>query len=274
MAKPNAGRAFELDNKVAKVSHAGANVNNDGRQRDFEKQWQSRFAEFATLRDDDAGIAGWSRSGLETRFRFFTSLWRGAKPGALYIDVGCGAGTYSRWLADAGLRVIGVDYSHPALIKARQREAARIIYCAANASRLPFPARSVDGVLCFGVLQAVWDSQPFVYELARVLKPGGELWIDALNGSGLRAIWDLTVRHLHGKPLHLRYESSRKLMMTLCSAGFCNLSRHWLPIMPSRLHQLQALCDSTGVRTALDTIPFLGAIASHSFVMRGVLDEK
>ena len=44
----------------------------------FEQEWRSRFIEFADLRDDDAGIAGWSTTGLDARFRFFRSLWRGA----------------------------------------------------------------------------------------------------------------------------------------------------------------------------------------------------
>jgi hypothetical protein len=33
----------------------------------FEVTWRSRFAEFADESDDDAGIAGWSCSGLEAR---------------------------------------------------------------------------------------------------------------------------------------------------------------------------------------------------------------
>jgi ubiquinone/menaquinone biosynthesis C-methylase UbiE len=247
---------------------------NDPRQRNFEKRWQTRFAEFATLRDDDAGIAGWSHSGLQTRFRFFRSLWRGAKAGATYLDVGCGAGTYSRWLANAGLRVIGVDYSHPTLTKAKQREPGRITYCAADASRLPFADASMDGVLCFGVLQAVWDSEPFVLELARVLKPGGELWIDALNASGLRAMWDLTGRRIRGKPMHLRYESSRVLMTSLRRAGFGNLSRHWLMILPARFQQFQAVAESKLAQSAVGGIPLLGAIASHSFVVRALRERQ
>ena len=248
-------------------------MKNDSRGRDFEKQWQSRFIEFATVRNDDAGIAGWSSAGLQTRFRFFTSLWRGTHTGAMYIDAGCGAGTYSRWLADAGLQVIGVDYSHLALTKAKQRDPVRIAYCAADAARLPFPDRSVDGVLCFGVLQAVWDSAPFVLEAARVLKPGGELWIDALNASGLRAYWDRAQRRLRGKPMHLRYESSRNLMMTLRSADFGAVSRHWLPIMPAGLQPLQQVCESAAMRRVLNALPFLAAMVSHSFVVRGVLED-
>ena len=33
----------------------------------FEQAWRSRFEEFASLRDDDAGIAGWSSAGLDAR---------------------------------------------------------------------------------------------------------------------------------------------------------------------------------------------------------------
>src|SRR5437868_2953542 len=124
----------------------------------FEEQWRERFMEFATQREDDAGIAGWSLSGLETRFRFFRRLWSGAAPGSLYLDVGCGAGTYTRWLSDQGLQVVGLDYSQPTLKKARQRMSPGIPLCAGDATRLPFADASFDGGLCAGVSA----TEPFV----------------------------------------------------------------------------------------------------------------
>lgn len=45
----------------------------------------------------------------------------GAPKGALWLDIGCGAGTYTRMLASEGLRVIGIDYSLPSLVKACKR---------------------------------------------------------------------------------------------------------------------------------------------------------
>jgi SAM-dependent methyltransferase len=245
-------------------------MSGDSRPRDFEKRWQKRFAEFARLYNNDAGVAGWSESGLQTRLRFFASLWHGAPRDALYVDVGCGAGTYCRWLADRGLSVVGVDYSPPALLKARQREAHRIAYCAADACRLPFGRAFADGLLCFGVLQAVSTSEPFVREAARVLRKDGEYWVDALNARGLRAMWDLTARRLTGKPMHLRYESPRALKTVVREAGFEKISLHWLLIMPPRLQSLQRLCDSTPVQVLLKTVPFVGSLLSHSFVIRAV----
>lgn len=236
----------------------------------FEKAWQERFAEFASIREDDAGIAGWSPTGLETRFRFFCSLWTGAAKDAVFLDVGCGAGTYSRWLADQGLTVIGVDYSYLSLVKGRRRDSVRVHYCASDAMRLPFPDGSVDGALCFGVLQAVWDSTPVVSELARVVRPGGEIWIDALNAWNPAAFWDRSQRRLKRKPMHLRYESAHALLELMRVAGFEALSRHWLPIMPRRLQRFQALSETPLARCVLNAVPAFGSIASHSFVIRGI----
>ncbi len=225
--------------------------------------------EFATDREDDAGIAGWSLSGLEARFRFFRRLWRRATPAALYLDVGCGAGTYTRWLAEQGLQVVGIDYSQPTLAKARARSSPTIALCAGDATRLPFADAAFDGALCFGVLQAVSDSAPVISELARILKPGAQLWIDALNGGGVAARVEQARLRLQGKGMHLRYESPRHLNKILSDAGFDGIAQHWLPIVPSRIQWLQPLVESSVARWTLAGLPPLGTLLSHSFVFQG-----
>ncbi|MEP6997740.1 MAG: class I SAM-dependent methyltransferase [Betaproteobacteria bacterium] len=233
----------------------------------FEREWRRRFIEFADLRDDDAGIAGWSTTGLDARFRFFRSLWQDSAPRSLYLDVGCGAGTYSRWLREQGLCVVGVDYSQPTLRKAKARTTADIAFCAADATRLPFAEASVDGVLCFGVLQAMHASEPLVGELARVLRHGGTLWIDGLNYHGITGWYDRTRRKFRRTPMRLRYEASSKLLEILHRAGFVRLTLSWLPLMPSRLHMLQPAFESLLARRLLATVQPLGRIVSHSFLI-------
>jgi SAM-dependent methyltransferase len=232
----------------------------------FEQQWHERFVEFASLRDDDAGIAGWSPSGLEARFRFFRRLWQPVAAGVRYVDVGCGAATYTRWLAAQGVYIVGIDYSHPALIKARSRAPADVPLCAGDATALPFANQSVDGVLCFGVLQAVSGSAAVVRELARVLKPGGELWIDALNRSALAARFERARLRLKGRNMHLRYESRPGVERILREAGFVDPVPHWLPIAPSRLRHLQPMLESRAVGYAMACVPGVGTLLSHAFV--------
>lgn len=233
----------------------------------FEQEWRERFGEFATMRDDDAGIAGWSASGLAARIRFFRRHWRvPASVDPLFLDLGCGAGTYSRLLAEQGLRVVGVDYSLPTLTRARDRISGAISLCAADAMRLPFANAMFDGALCLGVLQAVRDSMPVVRELARVLRPGSSIWIDALN-RGAAAAWAERARlRLQGKSMHLRYESPWNLERALRQCGFVDLQRHWLPILPARFQRAQPLVETGAFRTVLRSIYPLGSVMSHSFV--------
>ena len=230
----------------------------------FEAQWRERFQEFAQLRDDDAGIAGWSRSGLDARFRFFRARW--SPPGARtrWLDVGCGAGTYAGWLAEQDLDVVGLDYSAPTLTKARARLAARIALCAGDAMHLPFADGAFDGALCFGVLQAVSDAASVVREIARVLKPGAVLWIDALNRQELAARLSETRRRLKRKRRHLRYDAAEPLARLIRDAGFTNVRTHWLPIAPSSLRPLQPMLESRIAVWVLSHVPLAGPLFAHS----------
>ena len=234
------------------------------RSSSFDRAWRERFEEFAELRDDDAGIAGWSPTGLDTRFRFFTRRWNDAPAGGLWLDVGCGAGTYSRWLRERGLRVVGLDYSQPTLAKARARLPTEIALAAADAKSLPIADEAVDGILCFGVLQAVSESATVVRELGRVLKRGGLLWIDALNREGLAARITTARRRMQGKGQHLRYESADALECALAESGFGDVHRHWLPIAPARFAHGQRLLESPAARYCVDRVPLIGRLASHS----------
>jgi ubiquinone/menaquinone biosynthesis C-methylase UbiE len=188
-------------------------------------------------------------------------------PGSRYLDVGCGAGTYTRWLADQKLEAIGLDYSLPTLKKARARTSDSIPLCAGDAMRLPFSDATFDGVLCFGLLQAVAESTRVVTELARVLKPDGEIWIDALNRGGLAAHVERMRLRLRGKGMHLRYETSAELATVLRAAGFRDLRRHWLPILPMRLGKLQPVLESRIARSVLAAIYPAGVLSSHAFVL-------
>jgi ubiquinone/menaquinone biosynthesis C-methylase UbiE len=234
---------------------------------DFQARWKSEFEHRATNFDDDASIAGWTTSGLITRFRSFCRLWVGARRSTLWLDLGCGAGTYTRFLAEQGLSVIGIDYSLPSLVKARARSAPGISWVTGDATRLPIREGSIDGVLCFGVLQAVAASEPVLQAIAGAMKPAGTLWIDALNARCIPNSIGIHRRHLAGKPLHLRYETAETLRAALGESGFDAITLHWVPILPTRLQFLQPLAESRPVRWLLRCAPALAARVSHSILV-------
>ena len=229
----------------------------------FEEHWRQRFTLRGKALDDDAGIAGWTRSGLETRLRHFKRLWPGAEPGSRWADIGCGAGSYSRYLADQGLRVIGIDYSHPSVVKARTRSPAVHEWIVGDATRLPLAPGSVDGILCFGVLQALAGSEAALTQMATALKPGGVLWVDALNSQCAPH----RLRTLLKRPSNLRYETAAALSRKLVALGLEPPEVHWVPIAPGRLQRLQPLLELAPLRAAMRALPPLGAVLSHSVLL-------
>ena len=88
-------------------------------RHNFEKKWKERFEGYASNADDDAGIAGRSPTGLDDRLRQFINICgSNILKENFWLDAGCGAGTYSRFIASQGANVIGLDYSFPSLQKA------------------------------------------------------------------------------------------------------------------------------------------------------------
>ena len=234
----------------------------------FEQAWRNRFEEFASLRDDDAGIAGWSSAGLDARMRRFAELWHSGRPGMRWLDAGCGAGTYTRYLMARDIDVTGIDYSLPAIRKAKMRSPPEIGYAVADVRHLPFRAETFDGVLCFGVIQALGESETALRELGLLTRPGGEVWVDALNRAFVINAARVLARKLRRRPAHLRYESPRKLKRILIAQGFCDVAVFWMPIAPSRWPRLQRFVETPLLRRMLRFVPLFGPLISHSFIVR------
>ena len=234
---------------------------------EFERRWSARFREFAHVHDDDAGIAGWSPTGLAARLRHFEHHFDAARAQGLWLDAGCGAGTYSRHLRQLGADVIGLDYSYEALRKAHLRDDIGVMYLAGDVTRLPLRGECFDGVLCFGVTQALSDSEAAVRALTAVTRPGGEVWIDGLNVWCIPHIVEVISRRLRGKRAHLRYERPAQVLRAMRAAGW-RPRLYWLPILPARLARFQWLLESRWARRLLHVIAPLGALLSLSFVVR------
>jgi SAM-dependent methyltransferase len=246
---------------ASKASRAGPGA--------FEQGWRDRFERFGASQDDDAGIAGWSRSGLATRFRRFESLFTRSVAGQVWLDAGCGAGTYARFLAARGGDVLAFDYSVPTLLKARARSPGPIAWATADVTALPLRAACVNGALCFGVLQALSAPDAALAELARVVRPGGEVWVDALNANCVPSLLINIWRALRRRPRHLRYDSPSRVVALMHTLPFDEVRCHWVPILPSPLQRLQPIVETRLVRALLAAVPFIGSLVSHSFVVVG-----
>jgi SAM-dependent methyltransferase len=93
------------------------------------------------------------------------------------LDVGCGAGQtlIALDLDGAGVVRCGVDVDAAALALGRRLDPGLLLACSPGES-LPFADASFDFVLCRVALPYM-DVARAVAEMARVLRPGGHLWL-------------------------------------------------------------------------------------------------
>ncbi|MCG5517204.1 class I SAM-dependent methyltransferase [Ectothiorhodospira sp. 9100] len=125
-------------------------------------------------------------------------------------DIGCNAGTQSRVWAELGHHVYGVDINEDLVRLAHTRiteaglEAAFHI---ASATSLPFADASMDICIAPELLEHVADWQQCLAEFARILAPGGVLYISTTNRlCPVQNEYDLPLYSWYPASLKRRYE--------------------------------------------------------------------
>jgi SAM-dependent methyltransferase len=111
-----------------------------------------------------------------------------AKPGESILDVGCGKAVDGAQLWEKGARVIGLEPSHVMLARARQylrENNAEVALAQGIGETLPFKAHTFDKVLCKGALDHFVSPGRTMEEIARVLKPDGEIIVSIANFDSL-----------------------------------------------------------------------------------------
>ena len=99
------------------------------------------------------------------------------------LELGCGTGKNTLWLASASARVTALDFSVGMLARARERVTAHNVEFLAQDLRERWPLRdeSVDAVIGNLVLEHIDDLAPVFSEAARVLATGGQLYFGELH---------------------------------------------------------------------------------------------
>ena len=96
------------------------------------------------------------------------------------LDAGCGGGMPLS-LAEETRQVVGIDpfnrFGDAGMRLARDRGLRNLHFALADGMALPFPAGSFDLVLSHAVIEHVADAPLYLRECARVLAPGGRIYL-------------------------------------------------------------------------------------------------
>jgi ubiquinone/menaquinone biosynthesis C-methylase UbiE len=117
------------------------------------------------------------------------------QPHARALEIGCGAGHLTVQLAERDLIVDAIDASQAMVdLTARQTEQRgfqeRVAVALADVHALPFQDDHFDLVVAVGVIPWLHSPLEAVAEMARVLRPGGQLVLTADNRARLTSFTD------------------------------------------------------------------------------------
>jgi SAM-dependent methyltransferase len=146
-------------------------------------------------------------------------------PGARVLDLGCGAGEFATALREAGAHPVGVDVAREALRRAGERDPALDLRLWAPGEPLPVHDASFDVAWAGEVLEHVADLAPWLSEVRRALRPGGELLLSTPHhGPGTLLRLALSPRrfaeHFEPRSDHVRFFSPATLRGLLEDLGF------------------------------------------------------
>jgi SAM-dependent methyltransferase len=176
-------------------------------------------------------------------------------------------------LAGLGYRAIGLDYSMPTLGRALAADPGRKgQYLAGDAYALPGRSGAVDLLVCIGVLQALSQPERALAEMARVLRPGGALVLEALSSRSLAARARRVNARLRRLPPRVVAHDPEMVEQWLARQGLTVEGRIRLCVPPRRFRALGAVLDASLVRWAVRTVPVVGMALGHAvwFVCRRV----
>jgi SAM-dependent methyltransferase len=126
----------------------------------------------------------WNWEGPAGRLRWarrVKMLSNHLRPGMSVLELGCGAGYFTRELARSEADIVAIDVS-PELLKIATANcsAPNVRYEIQNAYDLSYPDAAFDSVVGSSVLHHL-EIKEALREIYRVLKPGGTIWFTEPN---------------------------------------------------------------------------------------------
>jgi SAM-dependent methyltransferase len=151
-------------------------------------------------------------------------LARHIPKGGQALDLGCGDGTFSAVLAAAGLEVVGVEVAAAAIERARARHPELEFRLVEIGGMLPFDDGSLDLVWASEVIEHIADTGPWLSEVRRVLRTGGQLLLTTPSHGRLRLLLGGIERFSDPLGDHLHLYSKRSLAVLLSEFGFSEVT--------------------------------------------------
>jgi SAM-dependent methyltransferase len=116
------------------------------------------------------------------------------------LDLGCGPGRLSASLSALAFLVIGIDVAPGMVILAHKANpAGNAVYAISDAVQSGLKGDSFDAIVSLGMFEYLDDPSPFLIEILRLLKPGGQLIFTCHNRTFFAA-WRRSLPNMTRRP--------------------------------------------------------------------------
>jgi len=137
----------------------------------------------------------WRRNGAFVMLHWLAAaraalVPKASRPGAVLVDLGCGAGLLAPHVAPLGYRHIGIDLVESSLVQAREHG---VWVVRGDVNAVPLADACADVVSAGEILEHVADPSLVVAEACRLLRSGGTLVLDTINATMLGRLVTVTV---------------------------------------------------------------------------------
>ena len=142
------------------------------------------------------------------------------------LDGGCGAGRMSRYLAERGCLVEGVDLS-PGMVAMARRDHPELVFTVGSLSDLPYSDDQFAGVmLWYSIIHTPPVGLARIFaEASRVLRPGGQVLVGFQAGEGTRDVSAAYRRFGHEIQLERYLHTADQIAAQLGAAGLREVCR-------------------------------------------------
>ena len=140
------------------------------------------------------------------------------RPQGAHLDVGCGTGEFLNACKKSGFSTFGIEPSSTARKQAIENFGLKV---KKNTDLKQFEKSSFDSISMWHVLEHVEKLDETVFQLARIVKPGGAIVVAVPNHKS----WDADYYKEHWAawdvPIHLWHFSERTIETLFSKHGFC-----------------------------------------------------
>ncbi len=189
-----------------------------------KKRFNKHYASYKKYK-----LENWRVSYLKRIFKGLEIKSSSINSDDLYLDIGVGGSGYTVIeAAREGCPSVGIDLSHQGILKAASfvksalgENSIRPFFVNCNAEKLPFKDNAFSKVSSINVLEHIYNDKKVMDEIARVVKPGGKIFISLPNTyKRLPFLYKLFCFYDDRHSGHFRHYRSEEVIVEFEKRGF------------------------------------------------------